>query len=244
MPGGDLGDIWIKGGHHPIQGLDHGYLTAQGRVHIGKFQADIATAHDGDPARQPLKVDRLIAGEHGAAIGDDPRRHKRIGAGGQDHVASAVDPLDAAAALAHRHPLGPLQPALAPHDLHASALQGFGEVGADRGHQLVGVVGDLLPLKAHRRRMDAKAGQVLGIGQLPHPAAGRQQRLGGNAAAVDAGAAHVAGLHDRHPQAVVGAVLGGIKAPIAGTDHDYVKIEGGFAHRAAAQMPPSSPVSG
>ena len=47
--------------------------------------------------------------------------------------------------------------------------------------------------------MDAEAGQVLGIGQLPHPAAGGQQGLGGYTAPVDAGAAQVTGFDDGDP---------------------------------------------
>ena len=225
VAGGDLGDVGIEGGHHPIEGLDHRDLTAQGRVDIGEFQADIAAAHDRDPTRQPLQVHRLIAGEHGAAIGFNPWWHERIGAGGDDHVAGAVGALHPAAAFAHHHPLGPIEAALAPQDLGAGALHGLGEVGADRFHQLAGVIGDLLALEAHRRRVDAETGQVLGVGQLPHPAAGGQQGLGGHTAPVHAGAAHVPRFDNGDPQTMLSSMLGGIETAVAGPDHDQIEIE-------------------
>ena len=133
------------------------------------------------------------------------------------------------------------QAALAPQDRGTGALQGFGEIAADSCHQLVGMVGDLLALKAHWGGVDAEARQVLGVGQLPHPAAGRQQGLGGHTAPVHTGAAHIARLNDGDPQAMVGSVLGRIETAIAGTDHDHVVIEarsvkGGVAHRAALRL--------
>ena len=199
LAGGQLGDVGIEGGHHPIQGLDHRDLAAQGRVHIGKFQADVAAADDRQPAGQPLQAHRLVAGKHGAAVGLDAAGHKRLGAGGNDHVAGGIGALHAAAALPHRYPLVSRQAPLAQQNGRAGPLEGLGEVGADRRHQLVGVVGDLLALEAHRCGMDAEAGQVLGIGQLPHPAAGGQQGLGGHTAPVDAGAAQVTGFDDGDP---------------------------------------------
>ena len=100
------------------------------------------------------------------------------------------------------------------------------------------MIGDLLALEAHRRRMDTETLEMLGIGQLPHPAAGRQQRLGGHAAAVDAGAAHVARFDDRHLEAVVGGVLGRIKTAVAGADDDHIEIEGtrGCRHRGLLRL--------
>ena len=71
--------------------------------------------------------------------------------------------------------------------------------------------------------MDAKAGQMVRIRQLPHPATGRQQRLGRHTAPIDAGAPHIAGFDDGHLEPVIGPMLGRIKAPITGADHDHIK---------------------
>jgi len=118
---------------------------------------------------------------------------------------------------------GPLKPALAPQDRDPGTLQGFGEIGPDRRHQLGGVVSYFLPLETHRCRVDAKAGKMVRISQLPHPTTGRQQGLGGHTAPVDAGATHIAGFDDGHLEPMVGPMLGRIKAPVARTDHDHIK---------------------
>ena len=235
VAGSDFGDVGIESGHHPIQGFDHRYLTAECGVHVGKFQADVAAADDRQPAGQPFEAHRLIAGEHGAAVGFDPGWHKGIGARGDDHVAARQHTIHTVD-LTHAHLLGALQAPRAADDRDAGALERFGEVAADRGHQLIGVISNLLAFEAHRSSMNAKPFEVFGIGQFAHPAAGSQQCLGGNAAAVHAGAAHVAALDDRRAQAVLSGVLGSIEAAIAGTDHDHIKVEAAFAHRLPAQL--------
>jgi len=61
----------------------------------------------------------------------------------------------------------------------AGALQGFGEVGANRGHKLGGrwsAIGSAF--EAYRCRMDAKPPDVLNVAS-PAPGTGGQQGLGG-----------------------------------------------------------------
>ena len=82
--------------------------------------------------------------------------------------------------------------------------------------------------------MDAKTRQVLGVRQFPHPATGGQQGLRRHAAAVHAGAAHVAGFHDRHLEAVLGGVFGRVEPAIAGPDHDHIEVEAAIGRRALA----------
>ena len=77
---------------------------------------------------------------------------------------------------------------------------------------------------------------MFGIGKLAYPAAGGEQRFGGHAAAVHAGAAHIAALDDCRAQAVLSSMLRRIEAAIAGTDDDHIKIEAAVAHRLAAQL--------
>jgi hypothetical protein len=86
------------------------------------------------------------------------------------------------------------------------------------------------PFEAHRPRVDAELGQVIVVGQLAHAAAGGQQGLGGHAAAVDAGTAHVAAFDDGHLEAVFAAVLGRVEAAVAGPDHEHIEIEAAVAH--------------
>ena len=122
-------------------------------------------------------------------------------------------------------------------DRHAGPFQGLGEVGADRLHQLIGMVSDLLPLKANWGSVNPETGQVLIISQFTHLSAGRQQCLGGHAPPVHAGAAHVPRFDDRGLQAMLRSVLCSIKTAVAGTDDDDVKIETGVAHPDCCNVP-------
>ena len=119
---------------------------------------------------------------------------------------------------------------MATQDRYTGPFKGFGEVGADRLHQIVGVISDLLALEPHRSCMDSETGQVLIIRQFTHLAAGGQKRLGRNTAAVDAGAPHVPRFNDGGFEAVLCGVLSGIKPAIAGTDDNDVVVETGVAH--------------
>ena len=78
--------------------------------------------------------------------------------------------------------------------------------------------------------MDTKAGEMLGIGKLSHPAGGCQQSFRRNTAAIHAGPAHIARLDDRHLQSVISGMFGRIETAITGTDHDHIEVETGVAH--------------
>ena len=229
MTSSDLGDVGVKGGHHPIKRLDHRHLATKGGVDVSELEADVAAADNGDPARQPLEVDGFVTGEHRAAIGFDPRRHKWIGAGRHDHISCAEDPVDTTG-FAQSHPLGSPKTAMPPQDCDARSLESLGQVGANRLHQLVGVISDLLPFEPHRCRVDPETGQVLIIGQFPHLATGCQQRLGRHTAAIDTGASHVPRFNDGGFKAVFCGMFGGIEAAVTGADDDDVEVEAGVAH--------------
>ena len=119
---------------------------------------------------------------------------------------------------------------MATKDGHPRSFKGLCEVGADRLHQVVGVVSDLLALEANRSRMDPETGEVLIIRQFPHLAAGGEERLGRHTAAVDAGAPHVPRFDDGGFEAVLCGMFGGIESAVAGTDDDDVEVEAGVAH--------------
>ena len=92
------------------------------------------------------------------------------------------------------------------------------------------MVSDFLPFEAHRRGMNAKTGEMLVVGQFTNLAAGCQQCLGGHAAPVHTGSAHVARFDDRRLQTVLGCVFRCVKTAITGTNDDDVEIETGVAH--------------
>ena len=165
MARSNSGDVGVKGRHHPIQSLNHRDLAAESRIDVCKFQTDITTADDGEPAREPLQADGLIAGEHAATIGLDTRRNKGVRSRRQNHVLGRDHPVHATD-FPHSHGLRRLQTALATNDGHPSPLQSFGEVSANRGHELIGVISDFLAFEANRGGMDPETCQMLSIGQL------------------------------------------------------------------------------
>ena len=94
MATSDLGDVWIKGGHHLVHRLDHRHFTTERGVHIGEFKADVTAADDGNPTGKPLEVDGFIAGEDRASIGLNAGWNEGIGTCGQDHVLGGDHPVD------------------------------------------------------------------------------------------------------------------------------------------------------
>ena len=153
MPSCHLGDVGIKGWHDPIQRLNHRDFTAESRINIGKFKADITTADNCNPTRQPFQVHGFITGKNRASIGFNPRGHKWIRACGKDHIPGSEQPIHSTF-LSQANSLASLQSSMATQDRDTSPLQRFGEVATNRGHQLVGMVSNLLAFKTHRCSMD------------------------------------------------------------------------------------------
>ena len=229
MAPGNFGDVGIKGRHHPIEGLDHRHLTAKSRVDIGELQTDVAAADDRDPAGQPFQIDGLVTGEHRSPIGLDAGWNEGIGAGRQDHVLGRQNTIHAAG-FTQPNPLRAFDTSDTPQDRHPGPFEGLGQVGADRLHQLIGVIGDLLPLETHGCGVDSETGEMLVIGQFANLAAGSQQRLGRHTTTVHTGATHVARFDDRRFKAMLSRMLCGIKPAVAGTDDNDVEVEAGVAH--------------
>ena len=229
MTRSDPADIGVKGRHHPIKSLDHRDLTAESGINICKFKADITTADDGEPARKPLQIHGLVAGEHAATIGLNTRRNKGIRSCRQNHILRRQHPVHTTN-FPHTHGLSRLQTTGTTNNRHPRSLQRFGEVCANRGHQLVGMISDFLAFKAHRGRMNSETRQMLRIGQLTDTTRSGEQSLGRNAAPIHTGPAHVARLDNRDLQAMLSGMLRCIETAVTGTDHDHIEVETGVAH--------------
>jgi hypothetical protein len=81
-------------------------------------------------------------------------------------------------------------------DVDADRLERPLQVALDGAREVLGVVGDRLALEADRSQLDPERGEVRRVLHLAHAARGREQGLGGDAAAVDAGAANVMAFDD------------------------------------------------
>src|SRR6185437_14824529 len=207
--------------HQVRQRLDDGDLGAEGLPDRGEFAADDAAAEHDDRARDAIELERVVAADDPVAV--DIQAGQRLGyrTGCQHDVAAGVG------LAVHSHLIGRAQHALAGHEgdlagLH-NALQALVQladhavlVAVDPGHV------DAVELALHAERR-ALAGQVGDFGRV-------QQRLGGDAAAVQAGAAHLGLLDQGHVHAQVGGAEGaGVPAGPAAEDH-YVEHIPGVSH--------------
>ena len=74
-------------------------------------------------------------------------------------------------------------------------------IALDRAREVLRVVGDGLALEVDRPQLDAERREVRRVLHLAHAARGGEQGLGGDAAAVDAGASDVVALDDGNLEA-------------------------------------------
>jgi hypothetical protein len=96
-----LADVRVLEWDDAVRELDEGHLGAEVAVHARPLHADGAGTHDGDPAGNVAAGQRLVAGDHQAAVGLQPRQRSRRAAGRHDEVLGAR--LDVAR-LAAGHP--------------------------------------------------------------------------------------------------------------------------------------------
>ena len=86
------------------------------------------------------------------------------------------------------------------------------------------MVGDALALEAHVAHLDAEHLEVVGVLHVANAAGGGEERFGGDAAAVHAGAANVATLDDGSLHAALHSVERGAVAADAGADDDKIVV--------------------
>jgi hypothetical protein len=187
---GGLGDLGVLDRHDAVHGLDDGDLGAQGAVEAGELDADGARADDDQRLGHGLGGQGVAIGPDLVAVRDraDGRDVAGPGAAGQDH-ALGLDRA-AAAGLQGHDDLGRraalLELGLALDDLDLVLLHQEGDA---RGHGLgyaARAVDDLGEVERGLLDRQAVAAQVR---QLLVDLAGLQQRLGRDAAPVEADAA-------------------------------------------------------
>ena len=177
------------------QHLDDGDLGAERPPCAGELHPDGPAAEDDHRARHPVQGQRVLAGCHPVAVDLNPRQAARLRSAGQHHVRAADD------LLAHPHLYWRRQPTLAIDHVDLAAGNQPGQALPEPGDHLVltGIHGR--HADAVQGALNAKRGALPGlVGDL-----GRvQQRLGGDATAVQAGAADLVFLHERHTLAELG----------------------------------------
>ena len=207
------------------QGLDDGHVDAEGLPGAGELAADDAAAQHDRRGGYPVQVERVVAGDDPGAVDLEAGQAAGVGAGGQQDVLALV------ALAVHLDGRGGGEPPLALDvgdlaGLH-QALQTLVQLGDDA----VLVVVDAVHVDAGQRRLDAELLALAGqVGDL----AGVQQGLGGDAAAVQAGAADLVLLDEDDVQPELrrperrGITTG------ATTEDDQVGGGGGCTHRSSS----------
>ena len=181
--GQPLAQLPVHGGQQAVGQFQNRHPAAEGTVHAGHLNADDPAADDDQrgqgfaPARQ-----QVIAGVHAGQLPAGDGRQRGDGPGGSDDVGGFIPGI-----AAQNHALGGhLRGAL--HHCHPAGLHQAPDALAQRVHRAGFVVMDGGPVKG-----GAPGAQAQGLGTVQRPPGVRrvQQRLGGDAAPVQAGAAQL-----------------------------------------------------
>ena len=220
------GDLDVHHGQDMVHQLQHRHLTAQTVQEIGELHADHTAADHGDRGGHLIQVQGLGAGQQVVfPLQREEGGHEYAGAGGDDDVG----PGDAPAV--HRQGMGIGKRG---HSLHHRYLiapeqtldavdQGFDHgflSGLQGGH----IHRDLVRLHARHREAGGILHLVVHVGGL-------NQRLGWDAAHVQAGASETGPLDDAGFFPALGRLDRRLIAAGAGTDHDHVVVVSGRLRR-------------
>jgi hypothetical protein len=238
-------DVLVDAGDQLVQQLDDGHLGTELGVDGSHLQADDAAADDQQPLWDPFGLQRTGRVDHPRVVVGDERERRRLRPAGHDRLLEA-DRGPGAVLADHFEQVGRGEAALPGHDRHLALLgqasQAAGEPADHRvlpGEQFVQVDGWL-----------AERQPVLGhLPRLGDDLRGVQQRLGRDAADVEADPAQGrAAVDEHHAAAEVGRAERGAVAARAGAEHEHLGVQlapllardadlGRHAHRASLLAP-------
>src|SRR5581483_5761950 len=165
----------------------------------GELAADDAAADDQQALRHPLQAKDAVRGHHAGVVHVDPGQPECLGADADDEmvVLEALPVDDDGVTLDH---------ALPAHDVHLLPLAGRLHAAAHGEDDLLLALHHAGEVDAHVADLDA---ELLGAADLAQQVGGGQQRLGGDAPPVEAGAAQLGALDEGHLGAELGAAQRG-----------------------------------
>src|SRR5690606_11316408 len=202
---GGLGELLVLDGQHPGQRLDHRNIWAQRPVETGEWYADRARSDDAQRLGAGLREHRLAVGLDTVAVRleADGRDGAGPGAGGENDVLR-LDRTRAALLQRHRHLGGQvalLQLRLALDHLDLVLLHQEADAGVELGVDLARALDHAGEVEAAVLGGEAVVPQVT---ELLIDLAALEQRLGGDAAPVEAYPAERLALDDRGLEAELG----------------------------------------
>jgi len=183
-----LRDLSVHAGEDRIEEFDDRDLGAEPSPDRAELEADDAAADDEKPLRDFLQCKRSCRGHDLLFVDLDAGKPRDVGPRGDDDVLRFYDPvadLNLARGLDPAFALHPLDLVLLEEELDALGV-------AVDGLVLEGE--ELLEVDGRRADIDAHLGE--GVARFVEEFRGMQQRLGGNAADIEAGAAQRVALLD------------------------------------------------
>jgi hypothetical protein len=205
----------VLGGHEPGEGLDDRDLGAEALPDARELAADDAAAEHDDRRGHPVEAQRVFGGDHPLAVDVEAGQRPGVGAGGEDHVPAGVR------RAADGHLLRPGQATGALDDGDPARRDEPGQPLEQAGDHAVLVGVHAGHVDALERRSHAElCGLARRVGHLRRV----QQRLGRDAADVQAGAAEVALLDQPDGESELGGPEGTCVATGARAQDEYVEV--------------------
>ena len=184
----------VHAGRDPVEKLDHGDLGPQPAPDRAHLEADIAGTDHEQVLGHPLEIERAGGGDDAVLVDGDAGQRHDVGAGGDQHVLGR-ELLDRAIVAQLRHDLArALDPAGAEHVVDLVLLEQELDALGQGLHDLVLVAQHRRQVELDAAHLDAVPGHA--VPGLLEQMRGVQQRLGRDAADIEAGAAERAALLD------------------------------------------------
>ena len=208
-------EVGVDHRQHLGQHLEHRHLRSERREHRGEFHADDAASDHGEPLRDLLQLEDAVRVDR--QLGALQRDAGDRGAGGDDHV------LDVDRLIADRHLAAAGQPRRALERGHATcfeqALDALDELIDDRRLPLLRRHPVEAEVSGDEAERLARPGERVELRRL-------EQRLGRDAAAHEAGAAHAVLLDDRGGRTELSGAERGHVAAGPAADNQHIKGRG------------------
>ena len=214
--------LGILAHHDAIEHLDLRDLRAQARKGLRQLAADRPATEHHQARRLFAQFPQRVAGQHAGLLDAGQRRHERRRAGGH-HDGAGRQRGRAAIGLGDLHVPRVDDPGLAEHHVDAQAAVALDRiVRLDRRHHALHALHHV-----GERHLRMSVGDAVGgaVAHLVHQLGRLDQRLARHAAVVEAVAAHLVALDQRHLGLHGGRDVARHQPGGTGTDHHQIAVE-------------------
>ena len=217
----ELGYLFVFGGQDAIQDFHDSDVHAKGAIEACELDPNRARPNH---EQRPWKVrrhHRFLVGPDAYAVGLETWKTSGPRAGGYDDVFRRDRRQDRAVRSGQTDAVGPFEPPCRIEHRNLVLLHEKSDaVGQLFGHGPAALDD---PVEIEAETLDAET-EDFGLGDLPVELGGAQERLGGNAAPVQADAPEMLPLDDRRPHAELGGANGGHVTARSAADNDEIEF--------------------